>query len=55
MGTRVMASQLHDVKPIDPVTFAAVAIILLVVSIGACLIPALRATRVSPTLALRGE
>jgi predicted permease len=55
LGTRVMASQLHDVKPLDPLTFSAVAGILIVVSIGACLIPALRAVRVSPTRALRAE
>ena len=55
LGTRLMASQLHDVKPLDPLTFSAVAVILIVVSIGACLIPAMRAVRVSPTRALRAE
>jgi predicted permease len=54
-GTRVIATQLHDVKPLDPVTFSAVALILIVVSAGACLVPALRAMRVSPTRALRAD
>jgi len=55
LGTRLLATQLHDVKPLDPLTFSAVAVILIVVSMGACLIPALRAVRVSPTRALRAE
>ena len=55
LATRLMRSQLHDVTPLDPVTFASVAAILLVVSVGACLIPAARAMRVSPTRALRAD
>ena len=55
LATRMMASQLHDVKPLDPLTFSAVAAILVVVSMGACLIPALRAVSVSPTRALRAD
>ena len=55
LATRVMASQLHDVKPLDPITFAAVAGILLLVSVGACLLPAARAMRVSPVQALKVE
>jgi ABC-type lipoprotein release transport system permease subunit len=50
-----MASQLHDVQPLDPLTFASVAVILTVVSLGACLIPAARAMRVSPVRALRAD
>jgi len=55
LTTRVMASQLHDVTPLDPITFAAVAGILLLVSVGACLLPAARAVRVSPVSALKVE
>jgi ABC-type antimicrobial peptide transport system permease subunit len=51
--TRMMQDLLYDVKPHDPLTFAAVAAGLLVVALVATLLPAWRATRVSPTLALR--
>jgi ABC-type lipoprotein release transport system permease subunit len=50
-----MSSLLHDVKPLDPLTFAAVAIVLTIVSVGACLVPAVRAMRVSPVRALRAD
>jgi ABC-type antimicrobial peptide transport system permease subunit len=53
--TRLMASQLHAVQPNDPVTFATVAVLLLLIAVAACVPPALRATRVSPTVALRAE
>ena len=55
LTTRLMSSLLHDVKPLDPLTFASVAAILLVVSAGACLIPAARATRMDPARALKAE
>jgi ABC-type antimicrobial peptide transport system permease subunit len=54
-GTRLLADLFYGVTPSDPATFAAVATLLLAVALLACWIPAQRATRVSPTIALRFE
>jgi predicted permease len=53
--TRVLSKFLFEVKPTDPVTFLAVAAILAVTGIVAGLLPARRATRVDPVVALRWE
>ncbi len=53
--SRYIGSLLHDVSPIDPLTFGAVSVVLLIVAAVACLMPALRATRVNPVSALRAE
>jgi len=50
-----LESLLYGVRPIDPLTFVSVVALLLVTSLVACLIPAARATRIAPTVALRSE
>jgi ABC-type antimicrobial peptide transport system permease subunit len=53
--TRVMASLLFGVTTKDPLTFVAVSGLLIAVAFIACFVPALRATKVDPLVALRYE
>ena len=53
--THLMSSQLFGITPHDPLTFAGVALILLLVALAACYIPARRAMGVDPMVALRHD
>jgi len=54
-ATRSLTTLLYQVAPNDPLTFVAVPILFVVVAMAACYLPARRATRVDPIVALRYE
>jgi putative ABC transport system permease protein len=51
--TRLLVSLLFETRPLDPLTFAAVAIVLLLVALVASYLPARRAARISPMESMR--
>jgi ABC-type antimicrobial peptide transport system permease subunit len=53
--SRLMISLLYGVTPLDPVTFAAMAVVLVAAAMAACYIPARRAATVDPAVTLRSE
>ncbi|MCU1237206.1 MAG: hypothetical protein JWP63_5173 [Candidatus Solibacter sp.] len=53
--SKVLASELFGVSARDPLTFAAVSLVVVVAGAAACFFPAMRATRIDPTIALRFE
>jgi predicted permease len=54
-ASRVMAGLLHEVSALDPLTFSVVGVVLAAVAFAASLVPAWRATRVDPVIALKAE
>ena len=55
LSTRLLAGFLYGVPPLDPFTFTLVPMLLLVATLGACLIPSFRAAAIDPMNALRHE
>jgi putative ABC transport system permease protein len=53
--TRVLSSYLYGINPRDPLTFAAVSVLLVLTALAACYIPARRAAMVDPMVSLRYE
>jgi putative ABC transport system permease protein len=53
--TRLMSHMLYGISPNDPIIFALIALMLTIVALVACYIPARRAARVDPVIALRAE
>ena len=53
--TRALGAMLHGISPLDATTYVSVAVLLLVVVLAATFVPAWRASRLDPTLALREE
>jgi len=53
--TRLMASVLYEVEPNDPLTFGGAVVVLMFVALLASALPARRAARTDPAVALRGE
>jgi ABC-type antimicrobial peptide transport system permease subunit len=54
-ASRLLREQIWSVSPFDPLSFTLVSVILLVAGVQACLLPAWRAARVDPVVALRSE
>jgi putative ABC transport system permease protein len=55
LSAGTLRSQLHQVKPLDPWSFAAAACLLLACALAACALPAWRASRIDPAATLRSE
>jgi ABC-type antimicrobial peptide transport system permease subunit len=54
-ATRLLQTMIYDVSPTDPAVMVAVAFLLAAITVVACFVPAWRATRIDPVVALRSE
>jgi ABC-type antimicrobial peptide transport system permease subunit len=54
-ATRLLSAMLYGVSPLDRATFASTTVALVIIGLVATLVPALRATRADPLLAIRSE
>ena len=54
-GSRLLASLLFEVEPLNPIVFCGVTVLFAIVAVFACLLPSLRASRIDPLVALRTE
>jgi ABC-type lipoprotein release transport system permease subunit len=54
-STRLLRDMLFGIKPVDALTFAAMTLLLMCISLVACFLPARRATKVDPMNVLRSE
>jgi ABC-type antimicrobial peptide transport system permease subunit len=52
---RVLKNLIYDVSPADPLTFTTVGLIVVAIAVLACYVPARKATRADPMIALRAE
>jgi ABC-type antimicrobial peptide transport system permease subunit len=55
LGSRLIRGMLFGIAPQDPVTLAGVAVIMAAIGVGACWLPALRAARIDPAVAMRAQ
>jgi ABC-type antimicrobial peptide transport system permease subunit len=55
LSTRVLASLLYGVTPVDPISFGAISVLVAAIAVAACYIPARRAVRIDPMEALRAD
>jgi ABC-type lipoprotein release transport system permease subunit len=54
-STRLLRDMLYGINPFDPLTFAAMTLLLMCISLIACFLPARRATKLDPMNVLRSE